>query len=83
MTANSSWVLILSPQRAADMPAVIGGYTTREEAVNAGRQAMGDEEHEDPARWFTAWRTFVVIPGAAGDPPSPMTVRAQSEGDTK
>ena len=63
-----SWVLILTPRTGMSPrhPAVIGGYKSKEEAIAAGRIAVGadDDEYDYPV-----WSDYTVIPGAADTPP--------------
>lgn len=83
-------MLILSPRADSfgkvGHPAVVGGYRTAEEAVDAGLKAIFTPEEEanylKHARieaqqllryaWCgQGWTSFVVIPGAADMPPRP------------
>ena len=84
---SQSWILILRPNHNRDihgaMPAIIGGYSSREEADAAGKIAVdfwgGNKEFE--LQWHKAnphggvlprrdWDSFIVIPGSASMGPT-------------
>ena len=71
-----SWVLILSPSAHVTMkhPAIIGGYYTKESAIEAGRIACILDENDcidetNNRHWYRSWDSYTVIPGSASTPP--------------
>ena len=75
------WVLILNSDYVAKPPAVIGGYSTREEAERVGDLATSFENlfenKEGVLGWYSSvmpfYTSYIVIPGAAAAGPLAMT----------